>query len=474
MKHIRIWTLFVVLVFTIRVAAQADCPSIVQAALDATDEQCRTTSRNQACYGNVNLQAAPQPGVGDFTFSDPGDIVGVDAIQTLSLSSQVKETGEWGVALMRLQANIPESTPGQNVTFLLFGDVQITNGVENQAERVTFSAVTQADVNVYSEPSTDSALVVGLVAGDSVTLDGRSADGYWFHVSASDALGWVQADALTPAGDLETLTILDSSGAALNPMQAFYFRSGIGDAPCAEAPDSGILVQTPAGVRQIQFTVNNVNISLGSTAYLQAQPGGVMTTSVVEGAATVEAGGSSVVVPEGSFTSVPLDAQGRAAGPPSQPQPYDAAKMTVLPIRILPRVITIAAPLSAGGTAIIPAAGEWQWTTGTPSAEGCPDGTAELVAPGFTPSGPFRLPGDDFSLLILVSAAFGPSQSSAPPGAVFSNPDPNTYVADFSDGGGEGHYEAQVINLERIEGQFQYTSQGCTIVIPFVVTRIGD
>ena len=30
-------------------------------------------------------------------------------------------------------------------------------------------------------------------------------------------------------------------------MQAFYFRSGIGDAPCAEAPNSGILIQTPEG-----------------------------------------------------------------------------------------------------------------------------------------------------------------------------------------------------------------------------------
>lgn len=472
MKRIGKWSLFVLLVFATRVAAQADCPSIVQAALDATDEQCSTTSRNQACYGNVNLQAAPQPGAGDFTFTTPGDIVGVDAIQTLSLSSQVKETGEWGVALMRLQANIPESTPGQNVTFLLFGDVQITNGVANSAERVAFDAVTQAGVNVYSEPSTDSALVVGLVVGDSVTVDGRSADGNWLYVSNSAVTGWVQADALTPDGDLEALTIVDPSGAALNPMQAFYFRSSIGDAPCAEAPDSGILVQTPAGVRRIDFTVNNVNISLGSTAYLQAQPGGLMTTSVVEGQATVAAGGSSVVVPEGSFTSVPLDAQGRAAGPPSQPQPYDAAKMAVLPIRILPRVITIAAPLSAGGTAIIPAAGTWQWTTGTPSAEGCPEGLAEILATTFTPPGPIRLPGDDFSLPILMNAAF--NRGNAPPGAVFSNPDPNTYVADFSDAGGDSRYQAQVINTERIEGQFRNTGDGCTVVLPFVVTRIGD
>ena len=30
---------------------------------------------------------------------------------------------------MKLQANLPDSLPGQNVTFLMFGDVQIQNAV---------------------------------------------------------------------------------------------------------------------------------------------------------------------------------------------------------------------------------------------------------------------------------------------------------------------------------------------------------
>ena len=36
-------------------------------------------------------------------------------------------TGAWGVALMRIQANLPDTLPGQNVTMLIFGDVQIQN-----------------------------------------------------------------------------------------------------------------------------------------------------------------------------------------------------------------------------------------------------------------------------------------------------------------------------------------------------------
>src|SRR5262245_44909968 len=79
------------------------CPTIVQAALDATAEHCSATGRNQACYGNVNLDATPHTGISDFHFSAPGDIVAVSAIDRLSLSSKVSEDGEWGVALMKLQ-----------------------------------------------------------------------------------------------------------------------------------------------------------------------------------------------------------------------------------------------------------------------------------------------------------------------------------------------------------------------------------
>jgi hypothetical protein len=370
-------------------SAQDDCAAIVQAALDTTADNCEATGRNQACYGNVNLEAESQQDVEDFDFSAPGDIEDVSALQSLTLSSQVEEGGEWGVVLMQLQANLPDSLPGQNVTFVLFGAVEIENGVE------------------------------------------------------------------------------DTSDSELAPMQAFYFKSGGGDAPCAEAPDSGILVQTPEGARKIEFTVNEVNVTLGSTAYLQAQAGGVMTASVVEGEATVTADGVTVTVPAGNQVTVPLDAQGVADDPPSDPQPYDATKMAVLPFRLLPRAITLT------GDSIIPAEGEWQWTNGTPSQEGeCPPGAVNFVVPAFTPRGPFQLPGDEFDLLILFNAAF--SASGPPPGAEFSNPDPNTYVVDFSDGGMDGHYEVTIIDSEHIEGQLGASMQGCNMAIPFTVTRVGD
>ncbi|MFN8372502.1 MAG: hypothetical protein U0694_06460 [Anaerolineae bacterium] len=50
-----------------------------------------------------------------------------------------------------------------------------------------------------------------------------------------------------------------------------------------EAPDSGILIQTPQGAGTINLVVNEVEITLGSTAYMTAGDG-EMTVSLIEGA----------------------------------------------------------------------------------------------------------------------------------------------------------------------------------------------
>src|SRR5690606_24915832 len=112
------------------------------------------------------------------------------------------------------------------------------------------------------------------------------------------------------------------------------------------------------------LVANEVNITLGSTAYLQAQPSGDMTVSVIEGEGTVSAFGVTVTVLEGYRTTIPLDANGAASAAPTEPEPYDPAALATLPIRILPRAIRIAAPPSGGG---LPLAGEYEWVNGTPT-----------------------------------------------------------------------------------------------------------
>src|SRR5689334_14987801 len=89
-------TLFIaafILIFAITAAAQDDqCPAIVQAALDATHNNCDAVDRNQACYGNVTLEEQPD----DPAFQSPGDMMSVGGIESLSLGSLDTAAQQWG------------------------------------------------------------------------------------------------------------------------------------------------------------------------------------------------------------------------------------------------------------------------------------------------------------------------------------------------------------------------------------------
>ncbi len=269
-------SLLICLAPTVLAAQDNICPQIVEQALSTADSFCASTGRNQACYGNILLTAQPQPDVTEFHFDTSGDIENVANIQQMTLSPMDVTSGNWGVVVMRLQANLPDTLPGQNVTFLLFGDVQVTNAV----------------------------------SGDNA--------------------------------------------AELTPMQAFYLKTGGGDAQCAEAPESGMLVQTPQGVGQVQFSVNGVDVQMGSTVFFQADARHGMRVSTLEGAAYVEVDGSQQVIVPGTSVTVPMTEDANApgllkpSGSPAIPDSYadHFPALENLPFGLLKRQIEVAPGLT--------------------------------------------------------------------------------------------------------------------------------
>ena len=106
-------------------SAGASCEVYMSAVIAEVDRQCQNTARNELCYGNRDIQAQ-YASAGNVAFNQPGDIIPVTDLQSLQLSQLNEAADTWGVALMQLQANLPNTLPGQNVTVLLFGDVAIT------------------------------------------------------------------------------------------------------------------------------------------------------------------------------------------------------------------------------------------------------------------------------------------------------------------------------------------------------------
>jgi hypothetical protein len=123
------WAALILIWMTsVAMLAQTDaCPEIVKTALKTVGEVCQSTGRNEACYGNLTLKAEPQANV-DFTFDKPGDTISLSKIKALTLSPFNSEQGIWGVALMKIQANLPDTLPGQNVSFLAFGSDSKSGG----------------------------------------------------------------------------------------------------------------------------------------------------------------------------------------------------------------------------------------------------------------------------------------------------------------------------------------------------------
>ncbi len=154
------------------VMAQDVCPDVVGEALTTTNAVCSGIGRNEACYGNINITATLADD--SLIFQSQGDIVEVTEIERLTLSPYVEDSQIWGVALMNVQANIPDTTPGQGVTFLLFGDVDIENAGDAMEAFYFSSGVGTAGCNeaqsgiIINTP--EGVGTVSLIAND-VTID---------------------------------------------------------------------------------------------------------------------------------------------------------------------------------------------------------------------------------------------------------------------------------------------------------------
>ena len=108
-----------------------------------------------------------------------------------------------------------------------------------------------------------------------------SIDGEWVRIivpnSESGELGWISTQLISTSGDFSTLHVVQPGQPQFGPMQAFYLTTGIGDAGCNEAPESGVLIQTPEGVSEVTFNINGVDVAMGSTVLFQAQPDAAMS-----------------------------------------------------------------------------------------------------------------------------------------------------------------------------------------------------
>lgn len=289
----------------------SDCPQFVQKALADLDQNCGGLDRNSACYGFNRVDATFAQSVSDNFFSKPADRSDLADLDTIATAPLDVSQQYWGIAVMNVQANIPDTVPGQAVTFILMGDVQVGNAVPAydvfKPTDNPINVTAAVGANIRSQPSARANVIGSLAAGSTLPADAVSSDSQWVRVPYASGPGWVSREVIQSDGDVTTLPVVTQE--TRSPMQAFYLHTGIGSTNCTEAPPSLLVVQGPEHVK-VDITANGADIKIGSTIALRLLDGNKIQLIVVSGKAEL----GNLVVPAGFSVIAPLSDDGKSLG----------------------------------------------------------------------------------------------------------------------------------------------------------------
>ena len=261
---------------------------LVQQALEDMGDNCTGLDRNSACYGFNRVDSTFVDEALASFFSAPADRAGISQLETISTHPLDLSLDLWGVAVMNVQANVPNALPGQAAVFMLMGETQVENRVDPADAFVPADPVDvtlQSDSRVFALPQANSSVLMTADLGTVLPADGVNEDGTYLRVLTDRGIGWLRIETVTSDADLTALPALTPD--KLSPMQAFHVTTAIGDVSCSEAP-SLLAVQSPEGIK-IDLTANGVHIRMGSLIMLRiVQPGDQIEVMTIYGDVTLD------------------------------------------------------------------------------------------------------------------------------------------------------------------------------------------
>lgn len=247
------------------------CPALIEQALGAIGDNCGGLGRNSACYGFQYVNATFTETTAPEFFTQPSDRAGLVTLKSIGTTPLDTLLDQWGIALMSLQANLPDTLPGQNTVFMLLGDTEVENAVAPAdvfAGGAVVDVTTRVAAGLFYRPDASDNVIGAIPANVTLTADARTEDSLWLRIVYDGVPGWVTQPVLIPQGDIDTLPVMEPS--MQSPMQSFYLRTGITGTTCTEAPDS-LVVQGPTGLT-VDINANGADIRLGSTIALRILP----------------------------------------------------------------------------------------------------------------------------------------------------------------------------------------------------------
>ncbi len=349
------------------------CQTGVLLSFARTASACATTALDEACFGSGQISGITFDGENAFT--QPGEQFSVMNLQNIITTSS-DET--WSVATISLRASLDRSVRPA-ITFLVFGNTQLTNGVPPMPE---ITVTTSGSANLRIDPQENSAILAQVGVNTTLIANGRTADQAWLRVFIPNmnAIGWVSRQALSNA-DLTPLVTIDGTP-YLHPFQVLNFSADPNTPACDSTPPSGMIIQTPDVTTLITLRFQpDTTLQLSGTAFIQQEIQGGLTIQVVDGVATLQSANADdpVLVPAGARASFNIQTNASSATSITAAEPYTLEQVRTLPINNLPfRLRALPEPLTSAGIAAFIADSQRAQNPPTP-APATPDTTCRRV-----------------------------------------------------------------------------------------------
>lgn len=305
-------------------AQPANCDTDILTIMEQIEQLCQALGQNEVCYGNRQVEAIPFDDVLDLQFNVPGDLLPLNEVQSLRLSTLDLNNSLWGVAQLRLL--LADFRNLQDVELLLFGDVYIEDTASSDdLITMTSRVVASSPINLRNLPDLSGLIVTTAQPDQELLAIARSVDGAWILVE--DVLmgyqGWVFSDLIAPSDEAQSfdaLFISEDSYGYWRPMQAFMFQSG-DNASCGDTITDGMLIQTENGLSRITLLINEVVVELlpsgnqqRAQALLQSNPTNGMNINMLQGQAQVTVNDVTYNVAPNMALNIPLDQNGVPSG----------------------------------------------------------------------------------------------------------------------------------------------------------------
>lgn len=294
----------------------ASCEALASAAIESARQACGNMDADSLCYAHAGLKVdiAADAGV---PMDAPGQQVNPASVASIQTLGADAATGDWGVALLRFRANLPETHPG--VEAVLFGEATLTpvgasagGSTSGEAVELPVRTFDELPVLLRAGASPNLPQVAQFLQGQEAVVDGRNERGDWVRVRVGDAIGWAWINDVRVTGALEGLPVLGETdilptGQFGAPMQAFTLSTAPGDAAACSGASSGLLLSLD-GEESVNLLVNGVEISAASGSFLlRATPGGHLEVYALNGEAVLAAFGGSADVATGQAATVRLN-----------------------------------------------------------------------------------------------------------------------------------------------------------------------